>query len=1639
MQEDLRKLEDRLERLRAFEKSLPPRSEEVPTVGDTRFESDLRRMDREAYDKYVELKTKQGELTERLAGIRDGAVTRDDLSAAREETVRYKSLKAKLDVHEGLLNKAREKRDSLEAQLKKLKVRTFSSADKVKKKYLLEQELYEVNDGISRLEQEKRDIEQELEDFMPSDIEEDAVRDEEIKVAQELVNVTRDMLEIASGADRKRDDIEAEIENLEGRIRGLESFVSALPERVLNVDYAVLESAIGTAGYQLEEAREERRRLEASSPELDDPDAEKKRALSGLDEEINSLETAASMLTEIDSAASAAGDEYRSEYREDIDSLMEDAEMATEIDDQLKRKFGRKKYPASERQINMLIEALEKLNMLYLFAERNPEEKKALAARMDKVLERLVYFLERHVRHLKKTKGIMDAAEFVEGLLANEKIKKACENASGNDSFAAREGVIEIVRGIGLKKAKRLMKKGQHKAAYETVLTLYRHINESGATPDAAVVRALARARRSVVQSEEEKRKKLTEDEKADSHETVRNPALEREIARGNVYKITKGKDDESVTPYTYDVARASRASETLALSVMNEKPEGLVDEKGVLARLGRIRGPDSEVLEEAFKKLTSGIPEAQKKEMAAEKDALLDTARNTDILVVRNRYTLHDKGPLSHAVVGEARKDDTAIWLGEKTLTNTEITDEELAMLLIDEARHIKYPKRDHGTGEDAIEHDRATFDRLSTTAQDAGEAAPGEACMRDMARTAEDILNEVIENLPYYAERLYWLNEKLFELYEKLAASAADGKLPLHSSGWGEYQLTRDELRNLENRLAGAIAEKNTNKVFDRLKKAMVDERVEDVVWILSLFGRYKNLLRSAEENYDFVIRAEKVLIDVVQNKIKGTRAVIKPNELIKKPLRILAKLEPHVGKHNIIRSVFDAARETFRVGLAETVKRAKAQEMGLLTEQIRTWLKDCEDEYPALQQFIRQCQKTTEQALRERIEKIEKGLPIRKTLIVIGVIGAIITLVVLVLQSGVFGLLGETKPAADSLPNVRNAGLMLLGVGLAISALFRTIREWFTTDAQEGVGNPYKSPRARLDEPVRELEIMEEKTRRNDVIFVAALIGIPVLGIVVPELFSLLFELLGISQPSTAVGISQIALLSAIAIPMAGADRIPESAAREVTQVIDMANEGVLREGQTVTVRFGDESYALTSEDGHDVLKALANVAPERVSDAVGEAVRADSELRVRGTLPYEVKYVVRQDGSVEFSKKGEIVFDTYGSLQHFSSTKLVRASDRDDILAEGHNHPHEASDPSEYLGDQVAMARTAEIYGVPVSQVNPMFIHERGPDGKIAVTKRLRVDDKNFVLETLDRLDNVTKSVKLLPVSAASIALAEEHVADAVRIRPLAYGTGETVTAAEITVEHRIEKEASSAKDVPEIGIKEKLIVPMTVPPPLTASSLLPFSRDTRSEADTMESMLDELEEKAGPLTATRKLILAFDESALGPSVERLARSDKVQVVIIGTPGAAERAGVATAIEVSKEGQAPLSARIRQKAEGKGIKPANIAILLQRNASQEQADEICHDVNTNKQRDTSYVWIADEAQAGSIAEIGLAASLMNLNNAVRKSPCLVLVGEAIDSGLIESIKFKLRGILILVERVSETLSRILDCIREISSSV
>lgn len=113
-------------------------------------------------------------------------------------------------------------------------------------------------------------------------------------------------------------------------------------------------------------------------------------------------------------------------------------------------------------------------------------------------------------------------------------------------------------------------------------------------------------------------------------------------------------------------------------------------------------------------------------------RETLCRNARiGTQLFIVKDRFCLFDDGPIAHTRRGVSSSGHTALWLGSKLFTNPVITDEDIALLILEETKHILFPDAPHSK----IRHSDELKERLLACARGEGEKPSEKLCEADMA----------------------------------------------------------------------------------------------------------------------------------------------------------------------------------------------------------------------------------------------------------------------------------------------------------------------------------------------------------------------------------------------------------------------------------------------------------------------------------------------------------------------------------------------------------------------------------------------------------------------------------------------------------------------------------------------------------------------------------------------------------------------------------------------------------------------------------------------------------------------------------------------------------------------------------------
>ena len=490
-------------------------------------------------------------------------------------------------------------------------------------------------------------------------------------------------------------------------------------------------------------------------------------------------------------------------------------------------------------------------------------------------------------------------------------------------------------------------------------------------------------------------------------------------------------------------------------------------------------------------------------------------------------------------------------------------------------------------------------------------------------------------------------------------------------------------------------------------------------------------------------------------------------------------------------------------------------------------------------------------------------------------------------------------------------------------------------------------------------------------------------------------------------TLGGMTQEAPASLVSLPQAPAAMEQASPAigidSTLREVYRGAVRGELRDGHTVDVEINGSVYTVTEETaGTRGLKtALIEmlVAEEMYEEA---AQVRNAVLEFGGVLPYEVA-VTRIEGKVgpRISTKSKIVIKN-GRVQNLSLNRRIKKSDHTNVIEQRHTHFEGITEGEDvrqqYYGDMLAMIEEGTFYGLPVGELDgmkPMHVDIIDRDGKVAKTRRILVQNGEFAVQELNA--NGEFIDKFERIAVAQIAGKIVRSADRT-LAMLEYGDGGEIFVAWLTyagdvLEINVEIASSMPSAAPgNDGLKVPVIEPLLVPAPLPAMPLMSaLAPDTEiGDEVNLKLLALEIKENKGVLSNTSmenvirqiasasdgRCVLAFDENAVDDSVRKLAQSDFVEIVIIGT-----RVKVKGAINVPKEGE-DLIARIESAIkETRGTKVAKLAIL-RRGSESELVESVVDDIKAGLKRNKLAGYVALSDRTGDNAKINMANLVLGI---------------------------------------------------------
>ncbi len=187
------------------------------------------------------------------------------------------------------------------------------------------------------------------------------------------------------------------------------------------------------------------------------------------------------------------------------------------------------------------------------------------------------------------------------------------------------------------------------------------------------------------------------------------------------------------------------------------------------------------------------------------------------------------------------------------------------------------------------------------------------------------------------------------------------------------------------------------------------------------------------------------------------------------------------------------------------------------------------------------------------------------------------------------------------------------------------------------------------------------------------------------------------------------------------------------------VSRSQNGILNEGETVTVVFDGVTYEVTGQDGG---VNLAQAVLSRMSGETKEAFKAmlEAQFGSENLLPYESKTVVLSNGDMIKQIASGIKINKDGTIEYMNSTVLYSKENLEKIrkgevgiVHSEHSHPEltKKNEQGKLSSDAIAIMVEKVILGGFVDEV----ISERAEDGSIK--KRLfTLEGNDFVLYELD---------------------------------------------------------------------------------------------------------------------------------------------------------------------------------------------------------------------------------------------------------------------------------------------------------------
>ncbi len=138
----------------------------------------------------------------------------------------------------------------------------------------------------------------------------------------------------------------------------------------------------------------------------------------------------------------------------------------------------------------------------------------------------------------------------------------------------------------------------------------------------------------------------------------------------------------------------------------------------------------------------------------------MIKVLEDIDILIVKGRLTIHEDGPFVHARTGVSNPNDKAIIIGQRYFDEPEITNSDIAQVILEDSKHILAPNLMPGL----IKHSKnelqiALKNKLNRIAVRIGERVEGKpilVCDKDMS--GRNLKTLSIPNLLF--KWIYWIN---------------------------------------------------------------------------------------------------------------------------------------------------------------------------------------------------------------------------------------------------------------------------------------------------------------------------------------------------------------------------------------------------------------------------------------------------------------------------------------------------------------------------------------------------------------------------------------------------------------------------------------------------------------------------------------------------------------------------------------------------------------------------------------------------------------------------------------------------------------------------------------------------------------